>query len=423
LEGLINLKFRRLEDLIYGLRRQLLADREVVECVPFVVEKFGSVRNLIAKYDEALNTIERLKVREFKYSTNELIKRRQLGKCDLPTLHLLIVALQNELIENISQLRSVSLALGGCANINAPDVLSENPIDFDLISEYNLLEANHIELQTRYNNLRKDYDLLTSQVSIDTDVTTFGPYRINDQIKEKLKDANTRMMVYQESFNELQRRIDLQQQLITQFQKEKETALRHKFVMMSQVSQLRKKVAECEGEVRIVHRQLDSVRGLARIMAERTLGSRNGKSFEIVSNSYFAGFERYDSAALLIQRAWRHQKRPDLEKGIVRRHWPFPVNEIMVMSSMDAVMGKLPSITHREIVQMLKSYNADLRNYVRVSLTVMQSNISRVHERAVHTCDRVLCRGRRFAWTQVKIPYRDADAQTEVIPRGRSARR
>jgi hypothetical protein len=426
IEGLINLKFRRLEDLVYGFWRQLLADREVVECIPFVVEKFGSVRNLIAKHDEALNTIDRLNVREFKYSGNELIKRRQLAKCDVPTLHLLIIALQNELIEAMAQLRSISLALGGRGHICCPDVLTENPIDFDLISHYNLLEANHNELQARYDNLRKDYDLLASQVSLDKDITTYGPFRIGDQIKEKLKDANTRILGYQENLNELQHRIDLQQQLVIQFQREKDMALRHKFSMMSQVSQLREKVTECEGEVRTVHRQLDSVRGLARLMAENTLRRRKygiQKSFEFVSNSFFASFERYDSAALVIQRAWRRQKTPEFEKKVVRGPCPFPANEVMVMSAMDAVLGKLPPMTYDDIVQMLKTYNGDLRNSIQVPLALMQTNLSQVHEYVSHACERVLCRGKRFAWTQVEIVHRSVDVQTEATTRGRTGRR
>jgi hypothetical protein len=56
----------------------------------------------------------------------------------VPTLHLLVVALQNELIEPIAQLRPVSQVLGGTPSIRYSDILNENSADFDLITEYNV---------------------------------------------------------------------------------------------------------------------------------------------------------------------------------------------------------------------------------------------------------------------------------------------
>lgn len=109
MEELINLKFRRLEDLVYALRRQLLQDQDLVSILPTINDRFGSVRNLLTKYEESLQSIEKLKVREFKISSDELTKRRPLASYDLQSLHMLIVALQNELIETKIQLRKSML--------------------------------------------------------------------------------------------------------------------------------------------------------------------------------------------------------------------------------------------------------------------------------------------------------------------------
>jgi hypothetical protein len=423
-EALVNLKFRRLEDLVYALRRQILRDREVIDLMPFVTSKFGSLRALIAKYDEALDTIERLKVREFKYSMNELVKRRQLGNCDIPTLHLLIVALQNELIESTAQVRSMCQALGGARQIAFPEALSENPVDFDLITQFNLLEANHTELQRRYDNMRKDYDLLVSQANLEADIATFGPFKMNDQVKQKLSEANSRIVAYHEKITKLQSTIDLQQRLVDQFQKEKAATLRQKLCLIAEISQLKEKVTECEGEVRTVRRKLDAIRGLARIMVENSLVKRKSylDAFETVNVSFFAAFERFDSAALLIQRTWRHHKNPALEKSIVQRKMTFPIAELMTLSAVDVIAGKFDPITYRQIVKLLSSYNTEMKGLIQVPLAMMKERMVQTRTYAGEICERVLCRGKRFAWTQTDVQFDETGVQTDGAVRSRPPR-
>jgi hypothetical protein len=425
--ALVNLKFRRLEDLVYGMRRQLLQDREVTDVLPFIIQKFGSMRNLLAKYNEGLDMIDRLRVREFKYSTNELVRRRQLGQMDVPALHLLVVTLQNELIEALSQVRSVSQILGASSGIEKTAVLDDHPVDFDLIREYNLLEAKHKELEKRNSDLARDYELLKAQVTLDIDIAKSGPLRMYDQLKAKLRDANRRIEGYYGDLEKMKTTNELQQKLMNQFQKEKAAAQRQKSACFLELSKQKDRVAECEFQVRTVNRKLAAVRALARMMAENILAKRKdyATSFDNLANTFCAHFERFDSAALMIQRAWRHSRNPRAEKRLIRSELVLPIPALMTMTAIDVVVGKLKPVTYHQVVKLLKSYNSELRDGVLAPMQLMRERIARLHERGNEVAQIVLWRGKRFAWCQTGPSRQEREVQTEgqvrvVPPRSKS---
>jgi hypothetical protein len=194
---------------------------------------------------------------------------------------------------------------------------------------------------------------------------------------------------------------------------------------MAEVSQLKQRVSECEGEVRTMHRKLDAVGGLARLMAENALAKRRSylPALEIVERSFFTQYERFDAAALLIQRNWRHSKNPALEKRIVRSKPVFPLAELVTLSALDAVAGRVEPLTYRRIVRLLSSYNAEMRQLIAVPIDVMRNYVVRTHEFSLGICNTVLCKGKRFAWTQTETSRAEVAVQTEVLTRGRSPRR
>jgi chromosome segregation ATPase len=334
---------------------------------------------------------------------------------DVPALHLLVVTLQNELVEAMSQVRSVSQILGASSGIGKTAVLDECPIDFDVIREYNLLEAKHSELERQNADLMHDYDLLKAQVTLDADITSSGPLRMYDQLKAKLTDANSRIERYYDGLEKMKATIELQQKLMNQFQKEKAAAQRQKSACLLEMSKLKDHVAECEFEVRTVNRKLAAVRTLTRMMAENSLAKRKDyvTSLDNLTNAFYANFERFDSAALLIQRAWRHSKNPRAEKNIIRKEPALPIPELMTMTAIDVIAGLLKPVTYRQVLKLLKSYNLELRDGVLGPLALMRERMARLHKRGNEVAQIVLWRGKRFAWCQTESSRQDRDAQTE----------
>lgn len=432
MEELINLKFRRLEDLIYALRRQILQDQDIVSILPLINERFGSVRNLLTKYDDALQSINKLKVREFKISSDELTKRRPLASYDTQSLHILIVALQNELIECKQQLRKSMLMIkpnqiddnnnsNNCDNLDTKkcDSNNDNGNDIDLASRFNVLEAEHSTLMKDFEQLKKDNELLKSEINLETDVLKSGLFTIDDKLKNKLVEVNARIAEYYEKLEKMQITIDLQQKLVNQFQKEKSLYLRQKMTLTKQVEDMKEKVSNSEAKVRTTNRKLESLRGVARIMTENTLAKRQDykRTFDQIETLFFKAYERYDSAALLIQRSWRKMRNSQLEKEIiVSKDESFPVSQILTISAIDVISGKMKPITYKQIVKLLHSYNSEIKQSTMISLEIMNNFITKKHEEMNIVSESVLCKPKRFNWTQTGADRFEVETQTEKMP-------
>lgn len=424
MEELVNLKFRRLEDLIYALRRQILQDQDLVSILPTINDRFGSVRNLLAKYEESLKAIEKLKVREFKISSDELTKRRPLASYDLQSLHMLIVALQNELIETKIQLRKSMLLTKNCTFDNIQnDIQSENDNiteNSEIASKLNLLEADHSALLNEFEQLKKDNELFQSEINLETDVLKSGLFTIDDKMKAKLSEANQRITEYYEKLSKMKVTIDLQQKLVTQFQKEKSLYLRQKMQLAAEVDSMKRKVTESEEKVRTTTRKLESVRGIARIMAENTLSQRKdyNRTFDQIEYLFFNAYEKFDSAALLIQRSWRKLRNPSLEKEIVQttKDKSFPVSQILTISAIDVISSKMKPVTYRQIVKLLNSYNMEIKQSTLVSLEIMKNFILKKHSEMNIVSESVLCKPKRFNWTQTRSDRFEVETQTEKMP-------
>lgn len=414
LENLVNLKFRRLEDLIFGLRKQLLADHDIVSLLPLITEKFGSVRNLLAKYDESQEIIQKLKVRELKCAEDELGKRRQLSNCSLQTLHTLIVTLQNEVMETKAQLRA-AMQLSAKPGVHE---VSTVPLDFDLASEYNILEAKYQDLVKHCSALREDNQMLSEQIDLESDVLQSGLFKGEEQLKNRLYSANERLVMYEKEIAQRQETIDLQMKLVNQFQKEKAAAIRQKMILKAEVDEMKEKVARAEFAARTTERKLKTVRGLARLIAENTLGKRSDytRTWTQLEDLFFHAYEKYDSAALIIQRAWRKKRNPSAEK-IVVRNVSIPVAQIMTIGAIDVVAGNMKPIEYKQISNLLRAYNREIYDTLFRRLTVMKKYLEETHTMSSELCERILCRGKRFQWTQTQPDRTDEEIQTEkVVP-------
>lgn len=421
MEELINLKFRRLEDLVYALRRQLLQDQDLVSILPTINDRFGSVRNLLTKYEESLQSIEKLKVREFKISSDELTKRRPLASYDLQSLHMLIVALQNELIETKIQLRK-SMLLTKSYIPKKDDTKSDNNNcdDSEIISKFNLLEADYSTLLNDFEQLKKDNELFQSELNLESDVLKSGLFTIDDKMKAKISDANQRINEYYEKLSKMQVTIDLQQKLVSQFQKEKSLYLRQKIQLAAEVDSMKQKVIKSEEKVRTTTRKLEAIRGIARIMAENTLSKRKNyvRTYDQIENLFFNAYERFDSAALLIQRSWRKMKNPSMEKEIIQTTMndSFPVSQILTISAIDVISSKMEPVTYKQIVKMLNWYNSKIKQSTLVSLEIMKNFILKKHSDMNVVSESVLCKPKRFNWTQTRSDRFEVETQTEKMP-------
>ena len=418
IEELVNLKFRRLEDLIYALRRQILQDQDIISVLPIINSKFGSVRNLLNKYEEALSIIDKLKIREFKVANDELTKRRSLGSYDVQSLHTLIIALQNELIETKTQLRLSLLSINSSSGKYLDQHEHENTTDFDSASRYNMLEAKYNDLLKRYEKIKQDNELLQTQVNLESEVLRSGIFTVENKMKGKLLEVNKRIHDYYDKIDKMQNTIDLQSRLVTQFQKEKSACIRQKMVMNSHLEEMREKVEEAEARVRKAERRVDSIRAVARIIAEDTLVSRNGysPSFEQINQAFFKSFQKYDSAALLIQRCWRKKRNPSYEKRLILKNHSFPITQIISISALDAIAGKMKPVTYKQIVHLLKSYSSELKRSTLAPIQLMKNYIEKSHKDINYVSETCLCRAKRFNWAQT-IPDRiDLETQTEKQP-------
>lgn len=414
----INLKFRRLEDLIYVLRKHILEDQDISSILPVINKRFGSFRNLLTQYEDSQSQIEKFKVREFRLSSDELTKRRPLAQYDIQSLHTLIIALQNELVDAKTQLRGSLLVGKHTKSQQFHQENVEQQIDFDLISKYNSLEANYSELQRSFEQIKKDNDLLQAETNMDSESLKTGLFAVDDKLKAKLINANERLNEYYNKLEKMQNTIDLQQQLVVQFQKEKAVYLKQKIQLNSEVQELKEKILQSEAKVRTVERKLEAVRGIARIMAENTLSSHKeyNRTFDQIENVFYHKFEKLDSAALLIQRCWRKLKNPEHEKRVIKKDMMFPLTSIMTTSSIDVIAGKMKPVAYSQIVKLLTSYNSEIKQYSMAQFALMKQYLETTHENMNMVSENVLCKPKRFNWTQTSPNHFEVETQTEKMP-------
>ncbi|EAY19723.1 hypothetical protein TVAG_433190 [Trichomonas vaginalis G3] len=417
---LINLKFRRLEDLIYGLRRQLLNDQDVIALFPLINQKFGSVRNLLSKYNEAIDSIQRYKVREFRLSESELMKRRPLSEMDNQALYTLIIALQNELGETKQFARDLMRSTTGS---RAPEnfvELSENPNYDEISSKLNNLEGLYGKLQERCASLEKDNEFLKSTVNLESDVLKEGIFKINEKMGAKITDCIDRMTNYQREISKLQNTIEMQQQLIAQFQKEKEVTLRKMVNATSIVNGMKIKMDQSELKAKNAERKLKGVRAIARTVMEIAMPMKTefDKSFGTLEDSYIAKYMQQDAAALIIQNAWRRRKNSRAEKAFLKESWhDKSVKLSLPMFAIDTLIGTLPPIKYRQVVALLHSYQTNVVENAQAVIDLSVGQFKKIRARAEDACERVLCKPRHFMWTQTENNRADMEVQTDrIIP-------
>jgi hypothetical protein len=287
------------------------------------------------------------------------------------------------------------------------------------------MEASYLDLKGRFDDLVKDHELLQSQVNLESDILKGSIFRVSDQLKQQLLNVNERLVRYYATITKMQSTIDIQQKLVGQFQKEKANIMRQKLVLESQFLETKEKLAASEATVRTCNRKISSIRGLARIITENTLGKRSdySRTFDEISTLFFHSYERYDAAALIIQRIWRRSRNPDFEKGVIRSD-VYPSAHLMAVSAIDVIAGNMKPVTYRQIVKLLKSYNLEMRDAAYGPFMRMKNYFSHTHEFMNELSQRLLCRGKQFAWCQTELVLKDVDVQTEkVVSGGHSGRR
>lgn len=413
-ECLINLKFRRLEDLIYGLRRQLLNDQDVVALFPIINQKFGSVRTLLAKYNEALDQINRYKVREFKLSESELLKRRALSEMDNQSLYTLIIALQNELAETKHFARDLMRATTGS---RAPEnfvELNENGIYDDITAKLNTLEGAHQKLLEKCANLEKDNEFLKSAVNLESDLLREGLFKINDKMGAKITECIERTSNFQSEISKLQQTIDMQQDLIKQFQKEKASTTRRMTNATSIVNGIKMKMDASEHRALSAERKLKAVRAIAREVIELCLPNHSDEMVEC----FVARYLQQQSAAVIIQNAFRKQKNSRAEKNFLKKTLSDTgVIASLPMFAIDVTMGNIPPVTYRQVVSLLKTYQENVTQNARAAIELSTGQFKKIRARAEDACERVLCKPRHFMWTQTETSRAEAEVQTDkVVP-------
>ena len=430
-ERLINLKFRRLEDLIYGLRRQLLNDHDIVALIPIITAKFGTVKNLLAKYNEAVETINRYKVREFKLNSNELLKRRALSEMDTQSLYTLIVALQNELAESKALYKEVvTTNCGKRASTDWKEIPEEASID-KFSEKYNLMEANVKTMSERIAQLEKDNDLLLAASNLESDVLKEGLFTIDTKLKDKLSSAQTRLCEYQKQIKQQQETIDMQQKLISQFQEEKAVQTRKALNATSIINKLQEQTDEAMLANRNLERKIKAVRGLSRIIVENCLPKRSQYDgvCESLENTYINNFVRYDSAALMIQRVFRKKclkKEYNSSRANPKcclKMLKYGLNEtsderivaIPPMFAIDAILGTIQPVKYRQVVSLIHSVQDNVVEEAKSAIEKSTGEFRNIKDLAQRACENVLCIPRRYVWTQTESTRSEAETQTEKL--------
>eukprot|EP00698_Gefionella_okellyi_P024826 TRINITY_DN8864_c0_g1_i1.p1 TRINITY_DN8864_c0_g1~~TRINITY_DN8864_c0_g1_i1.p1 ORF type:complete len:669 (+),score=130.83 TRINITY_DN8864_c0_g1_i1:43-2049(+) len=95
-QSLLDAKFRALDTLVMILRKRI-ARFEEQKALAESVERFGSIRDLLADNERLRSENEKLRLRETRYATDPLLKRYALNRMPVLSMRTLILALQNEL--------------------------------------------------------------------------------------------------------------------------------------------------------------------------------------------------------------------------------------------------------------------------------------------------------------------------------------
>jgi hypothetical protein len=105
---LIGLKFARLDELIFVLRRRIAQlEGNEPESVNTVLQQFGSVTGLLNQYERVCKENTALRQREVRFMADPLLRRRKVPDLPADLLKLLVQGLQNELGMARSLLASV----------------------------------------------------------------------------------------------------------------------------------------------------------------------------------------------------------------------------------------------------------------------------------------------------------------------------
>ena len=93
---LIELKFKRLEELAFVLKKRV-AKYEENTSLAGVVKNHGSLPELLKQNTILKQENDMLRLREVRFANKSLLRRRRLTECEPAFLRLLVLALQNEL--------------------------------------------------------------------------------------------------------------------------------------------------------------------------------------------------------------------------------------------------------------------------------------------------------------------------------------
>jgi hypothetical protein len=111
--ALIGLKFVRLEELIFLLRRRLSqVHGNEPDVTNSVLLQYGSIGALLDAHHRVQRECELLRQREIRYLAEPLLRRRRLEDCSPDLIKLLVTALQNELGASRSILSSIGALEG-----------------------------------------------------------------------------------------------------------------------------------------------------------------------------------------------------------------------------------------------------------------------------------------------------------------------
>jgi hypothetical protein len=102
-QHLVSLKFKRLEELVFVLRKKIV-DAQTYGALASVVDEHGSVDAMKKRMVQLETENARLKQRELRFQRSELLRRRPLVEMEPSFMRCLIVALQNELAAATDQL-------------------------------------------------------------------------------------------------------------------------------------------------------------------------------------------------------------------------------------------------------------------------------------------------------------------------------
>ena len=96
-QALVEMKFQRLEDLIFVLKKRILKLEEN-EVMAEVIEKYGNVSYMVSENERLKSEVSQLLAREERFKTQPLVVRRKLEDMDTLQMRVFILALQNELV-------------------------------------------------------------------------------------------------------------------------------------------------------------------------------------------------------------------------------------------------------------------------------------------------------------------------------------